>query len=266
MDQKPSAESTTPRYVVFNRKGGVGKTTIVCNLAAVAAAEAGRTLVVDLDPQGNTTRYLTGREPGSFDGDLLEYFQGTLGFGLLRNVDERRFVHSTPVDDLDLLPSHPELQELQAKLETRHKIYKLRSLLDRLTGYRTVFLDTPPAVSFYTLSALIAADHCLVPFDCDEFSRQGLYHLSETLAEVREDHNERLALGGVIVNQFQPRANLPRQLVDELRDEGLPILEPYLGSTVKVRESHQAHRPLVDLLPRHKVSEQFRQLYGALPR
>ncbi|MEM1201909.1 MAG: ParA family protein [Acidobacteriota bacterium] len=252
------------RYVVFNRKGGVGKSTIVCNLAAVSAASGLRTLVVDLDPQGNASQYLTGREPGDLKPTLHDFFEGTLGFRLLRSTPET-FVHKTPVPNLDLLASDPELIELQPKLESRHKIYKLRDLLKSLDGYDRVFLDTPPALGFYTTSALIAADSCLIPFDCDEFSRRALYQLLETVAEIREDHNPELRVGGVVVNQFQKRASLPKRLVAELMEEDLPVLEPYLSSTVKVRESHERHQPLVEMLPRHPVSEQFRQVFAALP-
>ncbi|MEO1366135.1 MAG: ParA family protein [Acidobacteriota bacterium] len=254
------------RYVVFNRKGGVGKSTIVCNLAAVNAMAGRRTLVVDLDPQGNATQYLTGHDPGELKPGLLEYFEGTLGFKLLRSAADDDFIHPTRTEGLDLLPSSPDLQELQTKLETRHKIYKLRDLLDELGRYDDVFIDTPPAVSFFTISALIASESCLIPFDCDEFSRRALFQLLETVAEVREDHNPRLRVGGVVVNQFQSRARLPRELVAELRDEGLTVLEPYLGASVKVRESHRVHRPLVDYLPRHKLSDQFRDLHANLPR
>ncbi|MEM1178157.1 MAG: ParA family protein [Acidobacteriota bacterium] len=253
------------RYVVFNRKGGVGKSTIVCNLAAVNAMAGRRTLVVDLDPQGNATQYLTGHDPGELEPGLLEYFESTLGFKLLRSATDSEVIHPSHIEGLDLLPSSPDLQELQTKLETRHKIYKLRDLLDDLSRYDDVFIDTPPAVSFFTISALIASESCLIPFDCDEFSRRALFQLLETVSEVREDHNPRLRIGGVVVNQFQSRARLPHELVAELRDEGLPVLEPYLGSSVKVRESHRVHRPLVEYLPRHKLSAQFRELHAALP-
>ena len=84
------------------------------------------------------------------------------------------------------------------------------------------------------------ADRCLIPFDCDDFSRRALYNLLESVDEVREDHNPKLKVGGVVVNQFQARARLPQLLVDELRGEGLPILEPYISASVKVRESHGA--------------------------
>ncbi len=251
------------RYVVFNRKGGVGKSTIVCNLATVSAAEGLRTLVVDLDPQANATQYLLGEKADGLEQGLDGFFEETLGFRLLAS-NPRTWVHATPFPGLHILPGGPALAELQPKLEARYKIYKLKALLDRLEGFDAVYIDTPPAVNFFTMSALIAAEGCLIPFDCDEFSRRALYQLLGTVREVSEDHNPSLRVTGVIVNLFQPRANLPQRLVNELKQEGLPLLEPYLHGSVKVRESHQYHRPLVDLAPKHKLSEQFRDLWAAL--
>jgi chromosome partitioning protein len=123
---------------------------------------------------------------------------------------------------------------------------------------------TSPAINFFTTSALIAADRCLIPFDCDEFSRRALYQLLGTVREIREDHNSYLEIAGIIVNLFQERARLPARLVNELQAEGLPLLEPYLTASVKVRESHEAHRPLVFLAPSHKVTGQFVDLFGTL--
>lgn len=252
------------RYVVFNRKGGVGKSTIVCNLAAVSAAAGHRTLVVDLDPQANASHYLLGPAAAEARPGVAEYFEETLGFRLLHSLPDD-WVRPTPLPLLHLMPASPALAELHAKLESRYKIYKLRELLEKLAGgFDTIYLDTPPAVNFYTTAALIAAERCLIPFDCDEFSRRALYQLLATVDEIRADHNPGLEVAGVVVNLFQERANLPQALVAELRAEGLPVLEPFLTSSVKVRESHQAHRPLVDLAPAHKVSGQFRDLYATL--
>ena len=254
------------RWVVFNQKGGVGKSTIVCNLAAIAARKGQRTLVVDLDPQGNSSQYLLGREAAvAAKPHLGTFFEETLGLGLFRR-GLRAMVHPTAIPNLDVVPSSPELEALQSKLESRHKIMKLREALGELQEYDTVYLDTPPAFGFFTLSALIAADRCLIPFDCDEFSRQALYALLENLAEVKDDHNPALEVAGIVVNQFQSRANLPRQLVDELVAEGLPILQPYISSSVKVRESHHAACPLVILEPMHKLSQEFEALHGTLEK
>lgn len=252
------------RWVVFNQKGGVGKSTIACNLAAMASRKGQRTLVVDLDPQGSSTQYLLGREAAAAAKPHLgTFFEGTLGLGLLRR-SLREVIHRTAIPNLDLLPSSPELEALQGKLEARHKILKLREGLGELQEYDTVYLDTPPSFGFYTLSALIAADRCLIPFDCDAFSRQALYALLENLEEVKEDHNPALAVAGIVVNQFQARANLPRQVVDELIAERLPILQPFISASVKVRESHHAACPLVILEPAHKLSKEFEALHDAL--
>jgi chromosome partitioning protein len=251
------------RYVVFNRKGGVGKTSIACNLAAVGAAEGKRILVVDLDPQANSTHYLLGRDASEAVPNATDFFEETLGLGLLKSSADT-WVHETPFEGLHLLPADHRLAELQPKLESRFKIYKLRDLLDKLKDFDAVYLDTPPAINFFTTSALIAADRCLIPFDCDEFSRRALYHLLGTVREIREDHNPNLEIGGIVVNLFQERASLPSRLVQELRAEGLPILEPYLTSSVKVRESHERHRPLIYLAPSHKVTGQFLDLYRSL--
>jgi len=251
------------RWVVFNQKGGVGKSTIVCNLAAAASASGRKVVVVDLDPQANSSHYLLGRDADGLEPNLGGFFEQTLGFRLFRD-GAKGFVHHTPFDRLHVMPATAAMEELQSKLEAKYKIYKLRDALRELEGYDEVWIDTPPALNFFTLSALIAADRCLIPFDCDDFSRRALYGLLESVAEVREDHNRDLKVGGIIVNQFQARANLPRRMVDGLRDEKLPVLEPFISHSVKVRESHEAARPLPFLAPRHKVSVQFDELYRAI--
>ncbi len=251
------------RWVVFNQKGGVGKSTIVCNLAAVSAARGRRTLVVDLDPQANSSHYLLGEAAAEASPNLAGFFEQTLGFRLLRD-SARSFTHRTPFKGLELMPASPEMEELEAKLDAKYKIYKMREALDSIDGFDAVFIDTPPSIGFFTLSALIAADRCLIPFDCDQFSRRALYRLLGDIDEVREDHNEGLRTGGIVVNQFQERASLPRQLVEELREEGQPVLEPFISQSVKVRESHQAARPLVFLARTHKVTRQFEGLHETL--
>ena len=257
------------RRVVFNQKGGVGKSTITCNLAAIAAAAGRRTLLIDLDPQGNSTRYLLG---ATADAEHAEapgaagFFETTLKFSL-RAPATSDFIVATPWPNLQLMPGGPLLDELHGKLESRYKIYKLRdALLELEDSYDEVWIDTPPALNFYTRSALIAAQGCLIPFDCDDFSRRALYGLLETVKEMQADHNEALRVEGIVVNQFQPRASLPQRTVQELRDEGLPVLDPCLSASVKVKESHELARPLIHLDAKHKLTLEFLALYENLTR
>lgn len=249
------------RRVIFNQKGGVGKSSIAVNLAALSARRGLHTLLVDLDAQANATQYLLG--PARPEAAVAAYFEQFLSFRLgSEQLDE--YVLRTPYKHLDLVAASPDLLELQSRLETKHKIYKLREGLERLTGYDAVYIDTPPALNFYTLSALIAADACLIPFDCDAFSRHALYGLIEAVQEVRADHNPELEIEGIVVNQFQSQAKLPRRVVEELRAEDLPVLATLLPQSVKMRESHEAMTPLVYLDPAHKLARAFEALYDEL--
>ena len=250
--------------VVFNQKGGVGKSTITCNLAAISAAQGLRTLVIDLDPQGNSSSYLMGEGAAPEGVNVGGFFENCLGFSF-KPVVLSDYIAQTPFENLHLMGSDPELNELQAKLESRQKIYKLREALKQLAeDYERIYIDTPPALNFYTRSALIGASGCLIPFDCDDFSRKALYTLLENVQEIKSDHNPALEVKGIVVNQFQPRANLPQRLVDELIAEGLPVLAPYLPSSVRIRESHEQCLPMIHLDPKHKLSLALVELHDVL--
>jgi len=253
------------RRVVFNQKGGVGKSTITCNLAAIGAQRGLRTLVVDLDPQANSTRYLMGAAAEQGHPGAAGFFEQSLKF-TVKDEGVEGFVVPTPFENLSVMPASAELAELHSKLESRYKIYKLRKGLEMLDGsFDRIWIDTPPLLNFYTRSALIAAQGCLIPFDCDDFSRKALYGLLEEVQDLRGDHNPDLEVHGIVVNQFQSRARLPGELVQALVDEGLPVLKPYLSASIKVRESHQLSKPMIHLDPSHKLSGEFIALFEALP-
>ena len=252
------------RRVVFNQKGGVGKSTIVCNLAAISAREGLRTLVVDLDAQCNSTQYLMGAKAAEANPTAAHFFESSLTYSF-KPVDLGSFIHATPFENLDVMPAHPDLDALHGKLESRYKIYKLRDALIELESvYDAIYIDTPPALNFYTRSALIAVERCLIPFDCDDFSRRALYTLLDNVKEIQQDHNDALHVEGIVINQFQPRASLPQQLVDELVSEGLPVLGARLSSSVKIRESHQHAKPVIHLDPKHKLSQEYLALHREL--
>lgn len=258
------------RRVVFNQKGGVGKSSITVNLAAISAAEGKKTLVVDLDPQCNATQYLLGevaefsRDKPELTPNIGQFFAQTLSFNL-KEKPLSEYIHKTPHERLHVIPSNPELGEIEHLLESKHKIFKLAAALKALDqSCDNIFIDTPPAFNFYTLSALIAAQRCLIPFDCDAFSRRALYTLLENVTEAKADHNPDLSVEGIVVNQFQPRASLPVKLVEELRAEGLPMMQTPLSSSVIMKESHEKALPLIHLAPKHKLTEEYVALFREL--
>lgn len=174
-------------------------------------------------------------------------------------------IYETEFDNLHLVTATAELADLQPKLEAKFKINKLRKLLDSLEDeYERIYVDTPPALNFYAVSAMIAADRVLIPFDCDSFSRQALYTVLKEISDLRDEHNEDLSIEGIVVNQFQPRAALPQKMLEELLAEGLPVLPVYLNSSVRMRESHEANKPLIHFDSRHKLTQQFVELHDLL--
>jgi chromosome partitioning protein len=254
------------RRVVFNQKGGVGKSTITCNLAAINAVKGKKTLVIDLDIQGNSTQYLLGKKVTDSDMTIAHFFKDCLSLSLFGNNNSgmETIIHETPFPNLYVIPSHPELEPLQARLESRMKILKLRDALEKLTGFESIYIDTPPVLNFYSQSALIAAEKCLIPFDCDSFSREALYTLMQTITEVKADHNQNLEIEGIVVNQYQKQANLPQQMVEALLAEGLPVLGAMISPSIKVRESHSASQPLVHFVPKHKLTNEYEALYAEI--
>lgn len=247
------------KRTIFNQKGGVGKTSVTCNLAAAMASLGKKVLVVDLDAQANSSKYLLGEKMADVSADIADFFSSTLSFRLFTDSLQDT-IYPTPYDGLYVIPSSAELKELQPKLEGRYKIFKLseaiESMVERL-GFDEVFYDTPPALNFYSMSSLMASDRVLIPFDCDAFSADAIMQVMEAVAEVSADHRPDLQVEGIIINHFQSQARLPMQTIEGLREQGLKILEPYLSASVVMKESHSAFVPLPYFRPGHKLSKDF---------
>jgi chromosome partitioning protein len=260
MTEKPvfNIKDCRMKRVIFNQKGGVGKTSITCNLAASIANSGKRVLVIDLDSQANSSQYLLG---DTFKGGptIGDFFSSTLKLKLYRET-LKEAAHKSPYPNLYVIPADPSLGELLPKLESRYKIFKLGQAIDSLVQEMKideVFLDTPPALNFYSMSALISADRVLIPFDCDAFSAKALIQVMETVEEVAEDHQPNLTVEGVIINHFQAQAKLPIETIEALMAKGFKILSPYLSSSVVVRESHSLSKPLIYYKPNHKLTLEF---------
>lgn len=262
--------------VVFNKKGGVGKTTITCNLASISASSGKKTLVIDLDPQANSSQYLMNdhyKEISDKGQTIFDFFKASLENGSVfkfnpfsssQNTAEpepRSFIHETKFKNLYIIPSNPQLADIETALVNKHKIYKLKEMIKKFTDFQAVFIDTPPAMNFYSQSALIAASRCLIPFDCDAFSKDAIFEVGQHIGEIQRDHNHNLMVEGIIVNQYMARANYPKQVVSSLKEEGLPILSTRISSSVKIRESHHESTPMIFLNPGHKLTKEYQALY-----
>lgn len=251
--------------VLFNKKGGVGKSSLTVNLAAMAAKKGLKTLVIDLDTQCNASRYLD-MDNVEKEDSVVELFEQTITFHL-RKRPPIEYCHQTQFDNLYLLPGSPKLSEIESELDSRHKIYKLREALQKLqTDFDRIYIDTAPALNFYSLSALIGAERCLIPIDCDDFAIQGLISLQRHIEEIKEDHNEDLEVEGIIANQYMANAKLPSKIIDELIEEGHPVIPHYISQSVKMRESHQEKKPLIYLAPKHKLTQSILAVHEAIEK
>jgi chromosome partitioning protein len=195
---------------VANQKGGVGKTTTTINLAAGLALAGRRTLVVDLDPQANSTRALgVERDP-----DRLTIYDA-----LIEGTSISSIVIGTDMENLFLCPSENELTGAEVELaELPRREYRLSAALDaiRSEDYDFVFLDCPPSLGFLTVNALTASDSVLIPIQCEYLALEGVTQLIETLRRVKRSLNARLEVEGVLLTMYDDRTNLSRQVAQEV--------------------------------------------------
>ena len=222
-----------------------------------------KTLLIDLDVQGNSSHYL-GIDLNTESLTVADMFKQTVGW-FTKTLTAEDFIHPSEFENLYVMPASPALADIERELESRYKMYKLRDTLKEIDGnFDRIYIDTPPNFNFYSKAALIAADSFLIPFDCDDFSAQAIQRLLDNVMELKSDHNPELTCEGIIINQFNSQANLPRQLVADLKAKGLPVLNTHLSASVKIRESHSRRKPLNFYAPSHKLSRQFESLLDEL--
>ncbi|HQL37635.1 MAG TPA: AAA family ATPase [Bacillota bacterium] len=195
---------------VFNQKGGVGKTTTVINLCACLANRGKKVLMIDIDPQGNTTSGV-GIDKTSLEKTIYDV--------LINDSDPRDCIIDTNRENLFIIPSSVQLAGAEIELtEMNKRELKLRECIDSIKDeYDYIFIDCPPSLGLLSINALSAVDSVLIPIQCEYYALEGVSQLMNTIKLVKKSLNPDLDIEGVVLSMFDGRTNLSIQVVDEVK-------------------------------------------------
>jgi chromosome partitioning protein len=195
---------------IANQKGGVGKTTTAVNLSACLAVQGKKVLIIDVDPQGNTTSGL-GIDKKSIDKSIYDV--------LINDEDINKCILKTCVDNLYLCPSNIRLAGAEVELvSVISRETRMKSSLDSIkNNYDFILIDCPPSLGLLTINSLTASDTVLVPIQCEYYALEGLTQLINTVKLVQKHLNQKLDVEGVVLTMFDARTNLSLQVVDDVK-------------------------------------------------
>jgi chromosome partitioning protein len=239
---------------IANQKGGVGKTTTAINLGASLAANDLRVLIIDADPQGNSTTGLgVQKQPGGL----------TLYDALLRNHDLAAVATQTSFEGLDIVPADKNLVGANIELvDMERREFRLRDKLAALRqAYDFILIDCPPALDLLTLNALTAADSVLVPIQCEFFALEGVSELMDTIDRVRESLHPGLHIEGILLTMYDDRTNLARQVAQDLREFfGHEVFQTVIPRSIRLAEAPSYGKAILSYDVRSRGAESYIKL------
>jgi len=253
-DPKMLTATRTTVLAIVNQKGGVGKTTTAINLGAALAELGHPVLLIDLDPQANSTSGL-GLDPSRARATVYQLLAGDA------TVEEVMVETAVPL--LSLVPSHMDLAGAEIELATlSERETRLRSAIESVPdGIKCVIVDCPPSLGLLTLNALTAATSMLIPTQCEYFALEGLRHLLYTHQLVRSSLNPKLEIAGILMTQFDGRTTLSWDVLEEVRrSHPAHVLKTLIPRNVRISEAPSHGKPVIQYDPSSRGAAAYRTL------
>jgi chromosome partitioning protein len=241
-------------FAFCNQKGGVGKTTSAVNLAYLVSSKGFKTLLIDMDAQGNATSGL------GLDKEELSSTSYQL---LVDNIGASEIVADTDFDRLKVIPANTDLSGADLELVQREKReYVLKAAIDQVrSDYDYIFIDCPPSLGLVTINCLTASDYLLIPLQCEYYALEGLGQLLSTFQLVKENLREDLELGGVILTMADFRTNLTQQVIEEVKSHfSEKVFGNVIPRSVKLSEAPSFGKPAVLYDTQNKASKAYVKL------
>lgn len=236
---------------IANQKGGVGKTTTSVNLSACLAELDKKVLLIDLDPQGNST--------SGFGFDKTKIKQSVYNM-LVNDIPAESLILKTQIDNLMLLPATIQLAGAEIELVSiMSRETKLKRAVDSIKyDYDYVIIDCPPSLGLLTINALTAANSVLVPIQCEFYALEGLSQLMNTITLVQKNLNPALSLEGVVLTMFDARTNLSIQVVDEVKNHFRhKVYQTIIPRNVRLSEAPSHGQPVTKYDPKSRGSQVY---------
>ncbi len=239
---------------LFNQKGGVGKTTTNVNLSACIALKGRKVLIIDIDPQGNTTSGF------GIDKDSTEYnvYDALMGDESIRNC-----IVKTNYENIDIVPSNVQLAGAEIELTgMTEREYRFKRLIEEIRDdYDYIFVDCPPSLGLLTINTLTGVDSVIIPIQCEYYALEGVSQLMNTIQLIKRSLNPSLEIQGVVLSMFDGRTNLSIQVVDEVKRyfRG-KVYRTIIPRNVRLAEAPSYGMPVIDYDPKSKGAEAYSEL------